>query len=320
MTATIIKEAIPYSLSETNLNIGTKYRGKVRDTYDIGDKLVLVTTDRLSAFDRVLAEIPFKGQVLNLVSAWWFENTSHILPNHVVAIPDPNVTLAKKCQVFPVEFVIRGYITGSTQTSLWKQYHDGVRQYCGNNLPEGLRKNEKLAKPMITPTTKEAHDRPISPAEIIQEGLMTEAEWTFAANAALQLYEYGVEVAAKQGLILVDTKYEIGKDADGNICLVDEIHTPDSSRYWLAESYEMRFAAHQEPESIDKEFLRLWFKDHCNPYEDAVLPKPPEALVVTLASRYIQLYEMITGSKFTFPSQLQNIEERIMRNVAGYLS
>lgn len=328
MTATTIKnyaekirEAIPFCLTETNLAVGKKYQGKVRDTYDLGDKLLLITTDRQSAFDRVLASVPYKGQVLNLTSAWWFEKTEHIIPNHVIKIPDPNVTLAKKCQVFPIEFVVRGFITGTTSTSLWTQYNKGVRNYCGNELPEGLLKNQRLEKPLLTPTTKdEKHDRPISPKEIVEEGWMTKEDWEKASDAALRLFQFGVETAAKHGLILVDTKYEMGKDADGNIVLVDEIHTPDSSRYWLAGSYEERFKNKLEPENIDKEFLRLWFIDHCDPYKDAVLPQAPEDLIVTLASRYIQLYEMITGNKFQFPDKLITAEERIKRNIAGYLA
>ncbi len=328
MTATTIKnyhakihDALSNCLTATDFDIGKKYQGKVRDTYDIGDKLVLITTDRQSAFDRVLASVPYKGQVLNLTSAWWFEQTEQIVPNHLLAIPDPNVVIAKKCEVFPIEFVVRGYITGTTSTSLWTQYKNGVRNYCGNFLEEGLVKNQRLVKPMLTPTTKEvAHDRPISPAEIIQEGWMSESDWQQASDAALRLFEFGVKTAAKHGLILVDTKYEFGKDADGNILLIDEIHTPDSSRYWLAPSYEERFANGQEPENIDKEFLRLWFVDHCDPYHDKVLPPAPEELIVTLSSRYIQLYEMITKTKFHFADTLGSIQERIMRNMAAYLA
>ncbi len=327
MTATTIKNyseqircALPFCLAETNIPIGKKHQGKVRDNYDLGDKLILITTDRQSAFDRVLTCVPYKGQVLNLVSAWWFEKTEHIISNHVIAIPDPNVTMAKKCEVFPIEFVVRGYITGTTSTSIWTQYKNGVRNYCGNLLAEGLQKNQRLAKPLLTPTTKDKqHDRPISPTEIIAEGLMTEADWEQASNAAMRLYQYGVEVAEKHGLILVDTKYEFGKDIDGNIILIDEIHTPDSSRYWLSASYEQRYANQQEPENIDKEFLRLWFVDHCDPYHDQVLPEAPAELIVTLASRYIQLYEMITGNKFNFPKTLTAVQDRIMRNIAGYL-
>jgi phosphoribosylaminoimidazole-succinocarboxamide synthase len=316
-----ISQALPHCLTSTDLAAGTKYQGKVRDTYDLGERLILITTDRQSAFDRVLASIPFKGQVLNLTSAWWFEQTEHIIPNHVIAIPDPNITVAKKCTVFPVEFVMRGYITGTTSTSIWTQYNNGVRNYCGNLLPEGLIKNQRLEKPLLTPTTKDAvHDRPISAEDIVKEGLMSQEDWDAASQAAIRLFQFGVETAAKHGLILVDTKYEIGKDLDGNIVLVDEIHTPDSSRYWLAHSYAERFANRQEPENIDKEFLRLWFNDHCDPYNDEVLPPAPEELIVKLSSRYIQLYEMITGNKFTFPPAAENVEKRIKRNIAAYLA
>jgi phosphoribosylaminoimidazole-succinocarboxamide synthase len=315
-----IQQSLNDGLTETHFEFGKKYQGKVRDTYDLGDKLLLVTTDRQSAFDRVLASVPFKGQVLNLTSAWWFEKTEHIIPNHVITIPDPNVTIAKKCTVFPVEFVVRCYVTGTTSTSLWTQYHKGVRNYCGHELPEGMSKNQRLAKAILTPTTKDVkHDKPVSAEEILTMGLMSEADWKVASDAAMRLFEFGVETAAKHGLILVDTKYEFGKDAEGNILLVDEIHTPDSSRYWLLDTYEQRFAEHLEPENIDKEFLRLWFADHCDPYHDDVLPKAPDELIVTLSSRYIQLYEMITGQKFHFPSRNTKIEDRIMRQVAGCL-
>jgi phosphoribosylaminoimidazole-succinocarboxamide synthase len=310
----------PFCLTETDFSFGQKYQGKVRDTYDLGDKLLLITTDRQSAFDRVLAAVPYKGQALNLTSVWWFEQTAHIVPNHLLAVPDPNVVVAKKCEVFPIEFVVRGYITGTTNTSLWTQYQKGVRHYCGISFAEGLRKNQRLEQPLLTPTTKDKlHDRPISPAEIIAEGWMSQADWEAAAAFALKLFYFGMEVAAKHGLILVDTKYEFGKDADGRIVLVDEIHTPDSSRYWLKQSYAERFAEQQEPENIDKEFLRLWFIKHCNPYEDKVLPEAPEELITTLASRYIQLYEMITQQKFCFAKQPEPITQRILRNVAGYL-
>ena len=315
-----IRAALPNCLTETSFQFGKKYQGKVRDTYDLGDKLLLVTTDRQSAFDRVLAAVPFKGQVLNLTSAWWFEQTEFIIPNHVITIPDPNVTLARKCEVFPIEFVVRGYITGTTSTSLWTIYQKGIREYCGLPFKDGLKKNERLAAPVLTPTTKEtASDRPISPKEIVAEGWMTQADYDEASAAALKLFQFGTKKAAEHGLILVDTKYEMGRDANGRITLVDEIHTPDSSRYWLTDGYEERHAAGLEPDNIDKEFLRLWFKDHCDPYKDAVLPKAPDDLIVTLAARYIQLFEMITGKSFTYTQTTVPVEQRIMRNVAGWL-
>nr|XP_024927260.2 phosphoribosylaminoimidazole-succinocarboxamide synthase, chloroplastic isoform X2 [Ziziphus jujuba var. spinosa] len=303
-----IKKTLPNCLSETNLHLTvpglkSKTRGKVRDIYDSGDYLVLVTTDRQSAFDRILASIPFKGQVLNETSLWWFNKTEHITPNAIVAAPDENVTIATKCSVFPVEFVVRGFVTGSTDTSLWTVYKKGIRNYCGNVLPEGMVKNQKLPTNILTPTTKAAdHDVPVTPDEIINSGLMTQADYEEVSKKALSLFQYGQHVAQEHGLILVDTKYEFGKGRDGSIFLIDEVHTPDSSRYWIASSYKKHFQNGLEPENIDKEFLRLWFKDHCNPYEDKVLPDAPEELVSELSWRYIFLYETITKLKFNLPS------------------
>jgi phosphoribosylaminoimidazole-succinocarboxamide synthase len=275
----------------------------------------------LTAFDRELALIPCKGQVLNLVSAWWFEQTQDIVPNHLIAIPDPNVIIAKKCKVFPIEFVVRGYISGTTGTSIWTLYQQGQRDFGGLHLSDGYTKNQPLPQAILTPTTKEAtHDRPISPQEIVQEGWMTQADWDEASHLAFSLYQAGVKKAAEHGLILVDTKYEFGRDQSGQIVVVDEIHTPDSSRYWLQQSYHERHAQGLEPENIDKEFLRLWFAQHCDPYHDEVLPQAPQDLVEILSLRYIQLYEMITGRAFTFMPNSSSIEKRIMRNVAGWLS
>ena len=315
-----IKNNLNNCLTETNLAIGKKRVGKVRDTYELPDRMILITTDRQSAFDRVLAAIPFKGQVLNQISAWWFDKTKQIVLNHVISIPDPNVTIGKKCTVFPVEFVVRGYITGTTNTSAWINYEKGIRDFCGNRLPEGLKKNQKFDHPILTPTTKSnEHDRLISPTEIVSEGLMTQTEWDYVSGQALKLFTFGQTIAAEHGLILVDTKYEFGKDTTGEIMIVDEMHTPDSSRYWLSESYETRLAQGQEPENIDKEFLRLWFRDHCDPYHDTELPPAPEKLVIELSRRYIQLYEMITGENFAFPHETKPIIERITTNVQNYL-
>ncbi len=311
-----IKSEINNTLTETNLQAGDKRTGKVRDQYDLGDKIALITTDRQSAFDRVLASIPFKGQVLNLTSAWWFEQTKHIIDNQVIDIPDPNVTLAKKCKVFPIEFVVRGYITGSTSTSLWTVYNNGSRDYCGNALEEGLVKNQKLDANMLTPTTKEVdHDRPISPEDIVKEGWMNQEDWDYCSGKALELFSFGQEKAAANGMILVDTKYEMGRDGDGNIVLIDEIHTPDSSRYWIADTYDERMNAGKEPQNIDKEFLRLWFMDNCDPYNDEVLPEAPNELVTELSSRYIYLYETITGGLFPFPDSGKTIGDRIAENL-----
>lgn len=293
-------------------------RGKVRDTFDIGDKLILVTTDRQSAFDRVLASIPFKGQVLNQVSAFWFEQTKDIVKNHVLEVPDPNVTVGRKGKVVPIEFVVRSYMTGSTSTSIWKNYQGGLREYCGHSLPDGMVKNQKLERAIVTPTTKDdEHDELTSGAEIVANGTLDQATWEKMENIALSLFARGQEIAAKNGLILVDTKYELAWDADGEIMLIDEIHTPDSSRYWIADSYQERFDAGQEPENIDKEFLRLWFVDNCDPYNDENLPAAPDELVVELSSRYIRLYEMITGRTFE-PVEEPPIRDRLRENLAKY--
>ena len=317
---TRIKAELKNTLTETALSSGNKKTGKVRDQYELDRNIALITTDRQSAFDRVLASIPFKGQVLNLTSAWWFDQTKDIIPNHVIEIPDPNVTIAKKCEVFPIEFVVRGYITGSTSTSLWTVYNNGDREYCGNTLLEGLVKNQKLDTNMLTPTTKEKHhDRPISPDEIISERWMTQADWNYCSQRALELFAFGQEKAIQNGMILVDTKYEMGRDTDGTIRLIDEIHTPDSSRYWIANTYDERMSAGQEPQNIDKEFLRLWFVDNCDPYNDEVLPDAPEELVAELSSRYIYLYETIVGKSFPFPDAGKLVQERINENLKGLL-
>ncbi len=321
-----IKEQIKFTLKETNfLKLGKKYRGKVRDVYTNKDNLFLISTDRQSAFDRNLAQIPFKGQVLTQTSAFWFENTKDIIKNHMIDLPDPNVMVCKKLKVFPIEVIVRGYITGVTNTSAWTIYQKGKRKFCGNILPEGLKKNEKFEKPIITPTTKsQEHDKPFSPQEIIKRNFMTKEQWDFIADRALKLFERGTEIAAQHGLILVDTKYEFGYDNHdkhnnndynnlNNIYLIDELHTPDSSRFWIKENYKERFEKGEEPENIDKEFLRLWFKNHCDPYKDKVLPEAPEELIIELSRRYIKLYEMITRNKFK--AEVGNVLERIKKNL-----
>jgi phosphoribosylaminoimidazole-succinocarboxamide synthase len=299
-----------------HLNLPGYRRGKVRDTFDLGDRLVLVTTDRQSAFDRVLASIPFKGQVLNQVSAFWFEQTADILPNHVLSVPDPNVTIGRKGQVVPIEFVVRAYLTGSTSTSAWRNYQAGVRDYCGHRLPDGMVKNQKLDRAIVTPTTKsDEHDELTSGDELVERGVGDRSTWQRMEETALALFDRGQEIAARNGMILVDTKYELAWDQEGELMVVDEIHTPDSSRYWLADSYRSRFDAGQEPENIDKEFLRLWFVEHCDPYNDAVLPAAPPELVTELSARYIQLYERITGRDFE-PVTAPPIRERLQRALA----
>ena len=280
----------------------TKVSGKVRDRFIGTTKLALVTTDRQSGFDRQLAVVPYKGAVLNLTSAHWFDASKHIIGNHLLEIPHPNVAIVKKCIPFPIEFVVRSYMTGSTDTSIWKNYQNGCRLYCGHELPEGMTKNQKLAENLLTPTTKEEeHDRPISATAIVQEGWMTQDDFNVCAKAALAVFELGQTMAADHGLILVDTKYEFGKDAEtGEILLIDEVHTPDSSRWWLASNYQENIANGKEPDNVDKEFLRLWYRENCDPYKDVHIPEAPRELVLELARRYITLYEIITGKKFEF--------------------
>lgn len=314
-----INENLTNTLQETSISAPNKKVGKVRDAYFLDDQVVMISTDRQSAFDRVLAAIPYKGAVLNSVSAWWFKKTEHLFPNHLISTPDPNVSIVEKCDVFPVEFVVRGYITGTTETSLWTVYNNGDREYCGNNLPEGLQKNDKLDTPMLTPTTKDkVHDRPVSREEIIELGLMSSEDYAVAAKMSLDLFAFGQKTAKENGLILVDTKYELGKGASGEIKFVDEIHTPDSSRFWIGSSYKERISVGDEPENIDKEFLRLWFAKNCDPYNDDTLPNAPDELVAELSARYILLYELITGERFVFPD-LKKINQRITKNIKELL-
>lgn len=315
MERKMLLDAIPHCLTATDLPLEAKYPGKVRDTYDLGDgRLLLVTTDRQSGFDRLLGAIPYKGQVLNRTSLYWFEQTRGIVGNHVITSPHANALIARKCTVLPIEFVVRGYMTGSTDTSIWTQYQKGVRNYCGHAIPEGMKKNEPLPKNIVTPTTKEkAHDRPITGEEIVAEGWMTAKQWEFTSAKALELFAFGQKIAGERGLILADTKYEFGLTSDGEVLLIDEIHTPDSSRYWLADSYAERLAAGQEPNMIDKEFFRLWFRERCDPYKDAVLPVPPDDLIAELAARYIQLFEKITG--MTFEPDLRSLDATVLASL-----
>ena len=305
-------------LKETNLTfLGERRRGKVRDIYLQKDRIILVSTDRHSSFDRIIAHIPYKGQVLNQVSAWWFDKTKDIISNHCEAIPDPNVTVAKNYKTVPVEAVVRGYLTGVTDTAIWTRYSSGQRDFGGVTLPDGMKKNQKLPSPIFDPTTKEdTHDRAISPAEMIAEGLITKDLFEEIKKTAIALFIRGQEVAAKQGLILVDTKYEFGTDERGRLVLIDEIHTPDSSRFWQLTSYEERIGKGKEPEYFDKEFLRLWFKENCDPYKDKELPEAPPEMVEEMSRRYIKMYEQITGVTFT-PGE-EPILPRIERNLVAY--
>ncbi|MGI6495870.1 MAG: phosphoribosylaminoimidazolesuccinocarboxamide synthase [Kiritimatiellia bacterium] len=271
--------------------------GKVRDSYLLDGRRILVTTDRISAFDRVLGTIPFKGQVLNQLAAFWFEKTRGIVPNHVISVPDPSVMVVHECGQLPLEFIVRGYITGVTQTSAWTHYKAGVRNFCGNPLPDGLRKDQKLDAPILTPTTKhEAHDRNISRDEALSEGLIDAATFDAARDICLRLFEAGTRHAAAQGLILVDTKYEIGT-LDGRLVASDEIHTPDSSRYWYAAEYAGRFARGEEQRKLDKEYVREWLAAR-GFRGDGEPPVLPDEVRVEAAKRYIEAYERITGLEF----------------------
>ena len=316
MDIEIIKEHIGDILRGTDFkNIGERKVGKVRDIYTLPDKIILVSTDRHSSFDRIIAHIPFKGEVLNQISAFWFDKTKDIVQNHVLSIPDPNVLIAKKCSPLPIECIVRGYITGVTDTSLWTHYQKGQRDFGNFVLPEGMKKNQKLDEPVFTPTTKsDEHDRPVTPAEIVSEGMLSQEMTDEVEKTAIALFKRGQEIALAQGLILVDTKYEFGLDENGKLTLIDEIHTPDSSRYWKADSYQARLDQGLEPEYFDKEFLRLWFKDNCDPYKDATIPDAPAELVAELSRRYIEIYETITGKPFEHDFNTP-VLERITNNL-----
>lgn len=316
---TIEQKYLDRVLEKTDFqNLGQRRQGKVRDIYTQPDKIILVSTDRYSAFDRNLALIPFKGQVLTQVSKWWFEHTADIIQNHLVESPDPNVVVVKKCSVIPIEMVVRGYITGVTGTSLWTLYNNGQRDFGDFTLPDGMKKNQKLDKPVLTPTTKsEDHDKPLTTADILKEKIVPEELWKQLADTAIRLFQKGQELALEHGLILVDTKYEFGLADNGKLMLIDEIHTPDSSRYWQADSYQARIDQGLEPQNFDKEFLRLWFKEHSNPYEDKELPAAPQDMVAELSSRYIQIYEQITGQKFEAELDMPLLE-RIAKNLKNY--
>lgn len=312
---------LPHAFSGVDLpSLGTKISGKVRDNYRVGDKRFLITTDRLSAFDRILGLVPYKGQVLNQLAQFWFEESHDIIPNHLLDVPDPNVSVAIECQALPVEVVVRGYITGVTTTALWYQYSLGNRTIYGYDFPDGLTKNDALPQPIITPTTKGSeggHDERITVAEVLERGLTTPEQWERISEAAIKLFRRGQAMAARGGLMLVDTKYEFGVAPDGEVTLIDEIHTPDSSRFWIADSYKARIANGEEPENFDKEFVRLRYA--ANGYRGEGDPPPmPDELAVAAAERYIRAYEMITNKSFV-PGE-QPTAERIKQNVAAYVS
>lgn len=298
------------------------YRGKVRDNYDLPDgRRVIIATDRLSAFDRILCAVPFKGQVLTQTARHWFEATGDVCPNHVLDYPDPNVVIARRLAILPVEVVVRGYLAGTTSTSILTMYRKGRREMYGVRLPDGLRDNQVLPQPILTPTSKAfdgGHDEPLTPAEILSRGLLTPAQWDELSAHALALFARGQAMAAARGLILADTKYEFGTDADGRIILADEIHTPDSSRYWRAASYQARFEKGERPESFDKDFVRNWVAARCDPYRDPI-PDIPQDLIIDTAAVYIEAYETITGRAFVLPADDRPVLDRIRANLAPLL-
>lgn len=309
-------------LKETNFSeLGLRIRGKVRDVYDLGDKLALISTDRHSSFDRLIAYIPGKGEVLNRTSAFWFDKTKDIIPNHVIALPDPNVTIGKKCKPLALEVVMRGYLTGVTGTSIWTHYQKGQRDFGSFTLPDGMRKNQKLPTPAFTPSTKDKdHDRTITPQEALMLGIVSKDMLECVTDMAQRLFARGQEIALDRGLILVDTKYEMGLDENGVLTLIDEVHTPDSSRYWMAATYEERLAQGLEPEYFDKEFLRLWFMDNCDPYNDQTLPDAPPEMVQELAKRYAGIFNQLTGQNLSVSAAGQSIEERIRANLKAWVA
>lgn len=300
-----------------------RYSGKVRENFDLPDgRRVIIATDRLSAFDRILAAIPYKGQVLTQTARFWFEQTADICPNHVLEYPDPNVVVGRRLDILPVEMVVRAYLAGTTGTSILTLYRQGQREMYGVKLPEGLRPNERLAEAILTPTSKAfdgGHDEPLTPAQILAQGLLTPAQWEEVSAHALALFARGQALAADRGLILADTKYEFGLDPEGRIVLADEIHTPDSSRYWMADTYAARFEAGERPDSFDKDFVRSWVAERCDPYVDPIPAIPPEMIERT-SDVYVDAFRRITGRDFEAPAPGEDIAARIRRNLALYVS
>jgi phosphoribosylaminoimidazole-succinocarboxamide synthase len=314
---------MPVLADATIPELPNHYKGKVRENYDLpGDRRVIIATDRLSAFDRILTCIPYKGQILTQIARYWFDKTGDICPNHVIEYPDPNVVIGKRLDILPVEIVVRGYLAGTTSTSVLTLYKNGQRTMYGITLPEGLKPNQKLPEAIITPTSKAfdgGHDEPLTPDEIVSRGLLTAEQWATLEDYALKLFARGQQMADERGLILVDTKYEFGTDENGKIILADEIHTPDSSRYWIAESYPARFEAGERPESFDKDFVRAWVNERCDPYKDEI-PEIPAELIRETSAVYMKAFEAITGKSFD-PSTVEvPVLERVRKNLAPYFT
>lgn len=322
LTVEEIRNNIPLAFESSNLPLPQRSSGKVRDWYQLPDhRRLIITSDRLSAFDRNLAVIPYKGQVLNQLAAWWFNQTADVIPNHLLSVPDPHASEVLDVDPLPVEVIVRGYITGVTSTALWYRYSLGERSIYGYQFPDGMQKNQKLQQPIITPTTKggaSGHDERLTCNEVVEKGYLDEESWQQIQNAALAIYNRGQEVAQKSGLILVDTKYEFGRTLNGEIVLIDEVHTPDSSRFWKIESYMQRFKAGLEPENFDKEFIRRYYAD-LGYRGDGQPPQVPDELWVQASQRYILIYEMFTGT--TFQAGEYPVEPRLLNNLrnAGFL-
>jgi len=317
MDSATLRQGLPLTLDDTELDfLGAKYRGKVRDNYTTQDgRRFIVVTDRISAFDRVLGTLPFKGQVLNSLAAFWFAQTEHLVPNHLLAVPDPNVMECVECEPLKVEFIVRAYLTGVSSTSILTAYRRGERVFCGNVLPEGLEEHGPLPRPILTPTTKAPqgeHDENVSRDEIIARKLVEPELFDAAAQYALALFEYGTKLCAQRGLILVDTKYEFGVTKAGKLVVIDEIHTPDSSRFWFAESYEQRKHSGQSPESFDKEYLRRWLVEQ-GFHGDGPLPVIPDDVRIEAARRYIEACDTIRGSAFV--PDLEAPQARLLKNL-----
>jgi phosphoribosylaminoimidazole-succinocarboxamide synthase len=297
----LLREQCARTLERTDFGeLGARHEGKVRDSYVRAGRRTIVVSDRVSCFDVVVGTLPFKGQVLNQVAAFWFEKTRAVAPNHLLSVPDPSVSVVKECRLLPVEFVMRAYLTGVTSTSIWTAYARGERVYCGHPLPDGLRKHERLPKPLLTPTTKAAHgshDELASREELISGGLISPEAFDAAADLTRRLFEEGSRFAESRGLILVDTKYELGFDTDGALTVVDEIHTPDSSRYWYRDRYTAAMSQGRDPEALDKEYLRRWLVDAGYRGEGPV-PEIPIDVRCEAARRYIEAFEQVTGRAF----------------------
>jgi phosphoribosylaminoimidazole-succinocarboxamide synthase len=318
-TALLAAHADTVLLDAAIAELPNRSSGKVRESYDLPDgRRILITTDRLSAFDRILTAVPFKGECLTQIARFWFEKTADICPNYVIEFPDPNVTVGRRLAMLPVEIVVRGYLAGTTGTSILTLYKRGQRAMYGHRFPEGLRDNQTLPAAILTPTTKgEEHDEPLSGDDILKRGLLTQAQWAEVSRAALALFARGQEIAAARGLILVDTKYEFGLAPDGRITLGDEIHTPDSSRYWYVEGYESAFAAGKPPPSLDKDVVRRWVSARCDPYKDAIPPIPKE-VVAEASAAYIEVAERMTGQSFALPPPGTDVLARIRKNLQRY--